>query len=79
MKNPLAKQDNTALFVSIAVGAITAGAIAYLYLTEDGAEAREKLSGKIKGLIKDAAAGVIADKTPVSKKTAKKVVDHVAK
>jgi hypothetical protein len=79
MKNPFVKQDNTALIVAIAAGAVTAGAIAYLYLTESGAQARENIFHKIKDEAKNLASGFISAKTGIHKHTVKKVADHIVK
>jgi hypothetical protein len=88
MKNPFVKQNNTTLIALGVTGAAAAGAIAYLYLTESGHTTRGKISnnlsdgwGKLGETLKDTfngiLAGVISDKTPVSKKTAKAVIDHM--
>ena len=80
MKNPFVKEkDNTALIVSIAAGAIAAGAIAYLFMTDSGVSVREKLSESIKEVLKDAASDIVSKKTSISKKTVKAVADHVVK
>jgi hypothetical protein len=90
MKNPFAKQNNRTLIALGVTGAAAAGAIAYLYFTENGNTTRNKISdnlgggldklGKtIKDTFNDVVAGIISDKTPVSKKTAKAVVEHVNK
>ncbi|QEC79455.1 hypothetical protein [Mucilaginibacter ginsenosidivorax] len=79
MKNPFVKkQDHTFLIASIAVGALAAGAVAYLFLTDDGADNRKKLERTIKKSFKKAAADVVEQKTILSKKTAKVVADHLA-
>ena len=90
MKNPFAKQNNTALIALSVTGAATAGAIAYLYLIENGTATRGKLSGKLneefdslgkmlKDKFKDIASGIISNKTNISKKTVKAAADHVVK
>ncbi len=79
MKNPFAKkQDHTFLIASIAIGALAAGAVAYLFLTDDGADNRKKLERSIKKSFKKAAADVVEQKTILSKKAAKVVADHLA-
>ncbi|MGF7081579.1 hypothetical protein [Mucilaginibacter sp. UYCu711] len=90
MKNPFVKQNNTALIALGITGAAAAGAIAYLYLTDSGNTTRNKISDTISGEIdklaetfknsfKDLAAGIVSDKTHVSKKTVKAVADRVVK
>lgn len=90
MKNPFVKQNNTALIALGITGAAAAGAIAYLYLTDSGNNTRNKISDTISGEIdklaetfknsfKDLAAGIVSDKTHVSKKTVKAVADHLVK
>jgi hypothetical protein len=78
MKNPLNKEDNTQLIVMIAAGAVVAGALAYLFLTESGSEVLESVKLRIKDRAKDLAADFISDKTGVKKHTLKKVADHIA-
>ena len=79
MKNPFEKEDNTALIVALAAGALVAGALAYLYLTESGNETIESVKHKIKEQAKDLASGFISNKTGVHKGTVKKVADHIVK
>jgi hypothetical protein len=79
MKNPLKKEDNTQLIVLIAAGAVLAGALAYLFLTESGGEVLESVKHRIKDKVKELAADVISDKTGVKKHTVKKVADKVVK
>ena len=78
MKNLLEKEDHTALVAAIAIGAITAAGIAYLYLTEGGHETRKSIKHKLKDEVKDLISDVISGKTGISKKTVKKAADHVA-
>ena len=77
MKNPFEKEDHTGLVILVAAAAVTAGALAYLYLTEDGGEMRESIKHKLKDTAKDIASGVISEKIGVKKKTVKAVADHV--
>ena len=79
MKNPFKKKDDTVLILALFGGIAIAGTIAYLYLTESGADARKSLKHKLKKEGRDLAAGVISDKTGIKKKTLKKVADHVGK
>ena len=67
------------LIVTLFAGAVIAGTIAYLYLTESGAGARKSLKHKLKKEGRDLAAGIISDRTGIKKKTLKKVADHVVK
>jgi hypothetical protein len=79
MNNPLKKEDNTQLIVMIAAGAVVAGALAYLFLTESGGEVLESLKDRIKDKAKDIASDLISEKTGVKKHTVKKVADKVVK
>jgi hypothetical protein len=79
MKNPFEKKDNSTLIFAIAAGALTAGVLTYLYLTESGASARTSLAHKVKDEAKNLAAALISDKTDIHKHTVKKVADHVVK
>ncbi|QJD96188.1 hypothetical protein HH214_10415 [Mucilaginibacter robiniae] len=78
MKNPFEKEDHTVLISSIAIGALVAGGLAYLYLTENGRKSREAIGHKIKDEAKDLASGVISGKTGIGKDKVKKVADFVA-
>lgn len=77
MKNPLKKEDHTELIVAIAIGAVAAGALAYLFLTEGGGKLRGSLKHKLKDSAKNLAAGIVSDKTGIKKTTVKQVADHV--
>jgi len=79
MKNPFEKKDNTTLVIAIAAGALTAGAFAYLFLTESGSNTWNSIEHKLKDTAKNLAAGFISDKTGIHKKTVKKVADHIVK
>ena len=79
MKNPFEKKDNTTLVIAVAAGALTAGAFAYLFLTESGTNTWNSLEHKFKDSVKNLASGFISDKTGIHKKTVKKVADHVVK
>jgi hypothetical protein len=91
MKNPFVKKNNHTILIALGVtGAAAAGAIAYLYLTDNGNTTRDKISdnldggwdklGKtLKNTFYDMVASIISDKTPVSKRAAKAVVEHVNK
>jgi hypothetical protein len=90
MKNPFAKKNNTALIALGVTGAAAAGAIAYLYLTDNGSNTRNKVSHALTNELdrltnvftdgfKDIASGFISDKTNFSKKTVRAVADHFVK
>jgi len=91
MKNPFKKQRNHTALIALGVtGAAAAGAIAYLYLTDNGTETRNKISDSLsetidkighslKDEIKNLASAFISHKTGISKKTVKTVADHVSK
>ena len=79
MNNPFEKKDNSTLIVTIALGALTAGVLAYLYLTESGASARSGIANKVKHEAKNLAAALISDKTGIHKHTVKKIADRVVK
>lgn len=89
-KNPFKKRNNTPLIVLGVTGAAAAGAIAYLYLTDSGANARNKVTDSLsqtfdrighslKDEFKNIASAFVSDKTGVSKRTVKAVADHVSK
>jgi ribosome recycling factor len=79
MKNPFKKEDHTGLIVLLGLTAVAAGAVAYLFLTEQGEDTRKSLKKKIKQIAKDAAAKAVSKKTGFSKKTVKKAADAVVK
>ena len=79
MKNPFERENNTGLIVAVAVGAVAAGALAYLFLTDSGSEVMRSVKHRVKDRAKDLASGIISQKTGIKKKTVKKVADHVAK
>jgi DNA-directed RNA polymerase subunit M/transcription elongation factor TFIIS len=47
MKNPFEKEDNSLVIAAVAIGAIAAGAIAYLYTTRYGSIFRNKVNEKV--------------------------------
>ncbi|WP_121812342.1 hypothetical protein [Mucilaginibacter kameinonensis] len=79
MKNPFKKEDNTGLIVAVAAGALVAGALAYLFLTESGAEVIRSIKHKLKDEAKNLASDVVSAKTGIKKKKIKKVADHIVK
>ena len=46
MKNPFEKNDHRTLIAGVAIGAIAAGAVTYLFLSDTGAQLREQLIGQ---------------------------------
>ena len=68
MENPFRKEDNTGLIVIAAAGALIAGGLAYLFLTDSGKE-----------LLKNLASDAVSKKTGVKKKFVKSAADHVTK
>jgi len=50
MKNPFQKEDNTGIIVAAVVGAVAAGAAAYLLFTESGSSVREKIADQFNSL-----------------------------
>lgn len=90
MKNPFEKKNNHSAIIALGItGAVAAGAIAYLYLTDSGSNTRDKISDTVSKEVdklarnltdtfKDLAANFVSDKTNLSKNTVKAVADHVA-
>ncbi len=78
MKNPFAKTDQTGIIVGAGLAVVTAGALAYLYLTENGRGVRRSIKGRLKNEAKDLVATAISNKTGIRKKTVKKATDHLA-
>jgi hypothetical protein len=54
MKNPFKKSDPTAIIAGVAIASISAGALAYLFLSESGGETGKSLKKKIEEIAKDA-------------------------
>lgn len=79
MKNPFKKEDNTGLIVAITVGALVAGTLAYLFLTESGGEVIQSIKHKLKDEAKALASDVVSAKTGIKKKKIKKAADHIVK
>ena len=79
MKNPFEKEDHTGLIVGIAVG-VTAGiGLGWRFLTQEGAQYRRQITGKVKEAVSDSAAAVIDKKTIIPKKAAKAATDAIIK
>jgi hypothetical protein len=77
MRNPFEKDNRTTLIVAAAIVSVAAGAIAFLFFTEKGNDARRALKKKIKSIAKGAALDAISKKTKIKKKAIKAVADHV--
>lgn len=78
MKNPFEKRsNNSGTIAAVLLGGVALGAVAYLYLTDNGSKQRGKFKKKLKEKGKDLASGAISKKTGISKKLIKKVADHV--
>jgi gas vesicle protein len=79
MKNPFEKEDNSGLYIGIAIGAAAGIALGYLFLTDKGAQYRRQLRRAVKEKVSDRAAEIIDKKTIVPKKAAKVATDAVIK
>ena len=79
MKNPFEKKSNTGLIAAAVIGSITAAALAYLFLTEEGEELLAELTHKAKDMAKDVASGIVSDKTGIAKKSVKAAADVAVK
>lgn len=79
MKNPFVRENNNGLIVAVLLGSIAAGALTYLFLTDGGADAREKLKKKAKRKAKELVVKAVRKKTGISKKAVKAVANHVVK
>ncbi len=79
MKNPFKKESHTSLIVFLAVASVTAGAFAFLYLTEKGKDTRKDWKKKIKGIAKNAVVKAVSKKTKIPKKAVKAAADHIVK
>ncbi len=79
MRNPLKKEDNSHLVVMIAVGALVAGALAYLLLKDNGNVFVRSVKHRLNDEGKDLAADVISKKSDIKKKFVKKAMDQVSK
>jgi hypothetical protein len=79
MKDPFDKSYPTGMIVGIAAGLAAGIGLGWLYLTDNGAVYRQRLTGKIKEKASDKAAKVVSKKTIIPKKVAKVVTDAVIK
>jgi hypothetical protein len=78
MINPFVKEDNTGLIAAIVIGSLAAGALTYLFLTDNGNAVTGKLKKKAKQKAKNLAADIVSKKTGIAKKIVKKAADHIA-
>jgi gas vesicle protein len=78
-ENPFTKTGNNGLVATLLIGGIAASAVVYLYLSESGTKARVGLKKKIREKVKDKVSDVVHNKTGISKKAVKAVVDHLIK
>jgi hypothetical protein len=74
MKNPFEKENHNSLIAAVLLGSVAAGAIAYMFLSDKGAEVRIRVKKKLKALAKDKGAAAINKKTNVPKKVIKAVL-----
>jgi hypothetical protein len=79
MKNPFEKDNKTILIVAAAFVSVAAGALAFLFLTEKGTDARKDLKKKLKSMAKNGAADAIIKKAKIKKKAIEAVADHDVK
>lgn len=78
MRNPFEKRsNNSGTIAAVLLGGVALGAVAYLYLTDNGAEQRGKFKKTLKEKGKDIAANAVSKKLGISKKLIKKIADHV--
>lgn len=79
MKNPFKKKDNSAVIFTVAVSAAALGAIAYLFLTDQGQETKEAVKHQIKDKAKEFSSDYLSNKTGVSKGFLKGLADKIVK
>lgn len=79
MRNPFEKQNNNILIASLAIGALAAGGLTYLFVSDNGRVSRKKIKGFVKEAFKNKASEFAALKTPFSKKAVKTALDHFIK
>lgn len=77
MKNPFAKEDNRGAIAAVLLGGVALGAVAYLYLTDDGAKQRGKFKKTLKEKGKEMATSAVSKKLGISKKLLKTLADKV--
>ncbi len=79
MKNPFEKKDNPAVIFTVAVSAVALGALAYLFLTDQGKETQEAVKHQFKDKAKDLSSDYLSNKTGVSKGFFKGLADKIIK
>ena len=67
------------LIAAIAVGAVAAGALAYLFLIDSGSGNRKQMKKMVKNALKEKAADLVSKKTIIPKKAVKALADHLIK
>jgi hypothetical protein len=77
MKNPFAKEDNRGAIAAVLIGGVALGAVAYLYLTDNGKSQRGKFKKTLKEKGKEMATSAVSQKLGISKKLLKKLADKV--
>ena len=79
MKNPFEKDDHSGLIIAVAAGALVAGVLTYLFLTDSGHDVIRSVKHKFKDEAKELAADIVSKKSGLKKKTLKKAADHFIK
>ena len=68
MNNPFKKDKHTALIGGLLIGAVAAGVITFLFLTDSNDDNGTALKKKIRSIVKDAAANVSSKTKKIKKK-----------
>ncbi|WP_342648531.1 hypothetical protein [Mucilaginibacter sp. CSA2-8R] len=79
MKNPFEKKDNSAVIFTVAISAVALGALAYLFLTDQGQETQESVKHQFKDKAKELSSNYLSNKTGVSKSFFKNLADKIVK
>jgi hypothetical protein len=79
MKNPFEKQDNSAVIFAVGITAVALGALAYLYLTDQGKGTKEAVKHQFKDKAKNLTSNYLSNKTGVSKGFFKGLADKIVK
>lgn len=79
MKNPFEKKDNSAVIFAVGITAVALGALAYLFLTDQGKETKEAVKHQFKDKAKDLTSNYLSNKTGVSKRFFKGLADKIVK
>jgi len=67
------------MIAAVLLGSVALGAVAYLFLTDNGSEMRGKTKKRLKAFAKDKAIRAVSEKTGFPKKAVKAVADHILK